>query len=84
MRIMGLVGVIGCAMAVHADMTGYRGDGTCVFPKANPPVACDEKTGSNILWKVAVPNWGHSQPVEMAGRVFVISEGGWPETQDFP
>jgi outer membrane protein assembly factor BamB len=72
------------AASALAQGTGYRGDGTCVFPKASPPITADEKTGQNILWKVPLPNWGHAFPVEMAGRVFVISEGGWPATQDLP
>jgi len=71
--------------AAETPWLGYRGaNGTGVFRDNNPPSAFDEKSGKNILWKAPMPNWGHSQPVEMAGRVFVISEGGWPESQDLP
>ncbi len=71
-------------------VVGYRGDGTGVFPGANPPTTWDDKTtstgsaqaGSNILWKVPMPNWGHSTPVPVAGRVFVTVEPGWK--CDFP
>jgi outer membrane protein assembly factor BamB len=66
------------------DWVGYRGPGgTCLFD-GNPPTSFDEKTGSNVLWKVPMPNWGHSAPVAIGKRVFVISEGGWPEAQDLP
>jgi outer membrane protein assembly factor BamB len=66
------------------DWVGYRGpNGTCVFPD-KPPTSCSEKTGQNMLWKIPMPNWGHSAPMVIGKRVFVISEGGWPETQDLP
>jgi outer membrane protein assembly factor BamB len=49
-----------------------------------PPVACDDRTGQNILWKAPVANWGHAQPVIVGDRLFVLSEGGWPAEQDLP
>lgn len=64
--------------------TGYRGPLSTGVHQGKPPVSCDEKTGENLRWKIPMPNWGHSQPVVCGNRVFVISEGGWPETQDFP
>jgi len=63
---------------------GYRGLGGTGVVAGDPPVACDDATGMNVLWKVPVANWGHSQPVVLGDAVLVVSEGGWPEGQDFP
>lgn len=65
-------------------MIGFRGDGSGVFPDSHPPVSCDEKTGQNVLWKAALPNWGYSQPIAVKDKVFVTCEPGWPEDHDFP
>jgi outer membrane protein assembly factor BamB len=61
-----------------AAWIGYRGpNGTGVFPDTKPPVDCDMKTGRNIVWKTPLPNWGHSSPVVVKDRAFVLSEPGW-------
>lgn len=68
-------------LAYDAGWTGYRGDGSGVFA-GNPPTAFNEKTGSNVLWKVPLPNWGQGCPAAAGGRVYLTCEGGWKE--DFP
>ena len=76
---------VSCAAAgaQNATVVGYRGDGSAVFD-GRPPIACNDTTGQNILWKVPLPNWGHSHPVVVAGKVLVTSEGGWPAGEDLP
>jgi hypothetical protein len=68
---------------VPATGIGFRGDGTGVYPDANPPVEWDERTGSNILWKAELPNWGYASPVPVGNRVLMITEPGyesiWPQ-----
>jgi outer membrane protein assembly factor BamB len=60
------------------EWIGYRGPGgSSVFRDARPPLKWDARTGENIRWRVPVANWGHSSPVAVNGRVFVVSEAGW-------
>jgi hypothetical protein len=42
-----------------------------------PVTDWDEKTGRNVLWKTAMPNWGHSCPIVVGDRVFLTAEPGW-------
>jgi outer membrane protein assembly factor BamB len=64
--------------AADAQTTiGYRGDGTNVFPGSKPPTSWDEKTGKNVLWKAALPNWGAGAPIAVKDRVFAMCEPGW-------
>jgi outer membrane protein assembly factor BamB len=48
---------------------GPRGDG--VVREANPPESWSEE--SNVIWKVALPGRGWSQPITAKGRVFVTT-----------
>jgi outer membrane protein assembly factor BamB len=62
--------------AEYAEMLknwpGLRGpDGLGVSPTANPPTAWDGKSGSNVLWKVAVPKAGANSPVVWGNRLFL-------------
>jgi outer membrane protein assembly factor BamB len=84
MRHLIVIGMVLWAAATNAQVVGYRCDGTSVFPKSNPPSQFDEATGKNVLWKVPLPNWGHSSPTVIDKKVFVTCEGGWPAGQDFP
>jgi outer membrane protein assembly factor BamB len=62
---------------VPATGIGFRGDGTGVIPDAKPPTVWDERTGTNILWKVPLPNWGLGCPTPVGNRVLVMSEPSW-------
>jgi len=55
---------------------GFRGDGTGVYPDADPPVAWGEASGKNIRWKAALPNWGYASPVPVGNRVLMLTEPG--------
>ncbi len=68
---------------VPASGIGYRGPGgTGVFPDSDPPVAWNDNTGRNILWKAPTANWGHGMPIVVGNRVLAVSEPGW--TSDWP
>ena len=81
----GLAVAAGGATAAAAEaVIGHRGDGSGVYPSADPPIEWDGRTGKNILWKAPMPNWGHSCPIEVpspvpgaGARVFVMVEPGW-------
>ena len=63
------------------EWIGYRGPGGFgIFRDAKPPLKWDVKTGENIRWRVPVANWGHSSPLLVRDRVFVVSEPGWKHT----
>ena len=53
--------------------SGWRGDGTGRYPKANPPLEWDIEEGTNILWKARVGK-SHSSPVVVGERVIVTAE----------
>lgn len=61
---------------------GFRGDGSSAFPNSQVPSSWDERTGSNILWKTPVANWGYACPVVVSNTAVVLSEPGW--TNDWP
>lgn len=52
---------------------GWRGDGTAQFPGAHPVVSWDEKTGSNVLWKLDLP-FGYGSPIAVGDRVFTQAD----------
>jgi outer membrane protein assembly factor BamB len=52
----------------------WRGPlGTGVAPHADPPITWDEREGTNIRWKTAIPGRGHSTPVVWGERVFLTT-----------
>ncbi|MFB3890743.1 MAG: PQQ-binding-like beta-propeller repeat protein [Phycisphaerae bacterium] len=57
-----------------ATAVGWRGDGTGLFPDANPPTVweADKKTG--ILWSVKVGKGTYSSPIVVGDKVFVAAE----------
>jgi outer membrane protein assembly factor BamB len=57
--------------APSISVMGWRGDGTGVYPAANPPNEWDD--AKNVRWRVTVGS-GFSSPVIAGGRVFVTSE----------
>jgi outer membrane protein assembly factor BamB len=68
--------------AAGPTMIGYRGDGFCEERAGDPPVHWDAATGSNILWKAELPNWGLGCPIAVKDRVFLVYEpdrdSDWP------
>jgi len=52
---------------------GWRGDGSGLFPKADPPTEWDIDTGKNILWK-AETGKSQSSPIVVGDRLFLTAE----------
>ena len=46
-------------------------DGLGVSPTADPPTAWDVASGSNVLWKVAVPKAGSNSPIVWGHQIFL-------------
>ena len=62
---------------------GFRYDNTGVFPPdARPPTDFDGPSGSNLLWKAPLPNFGNASPIVVpagtGARVLVLCDHGWP------
>ncbi len=55
---------------------GYRGDGTGRFAGATPVTHWDLGTGRNIRWRTRLPGGGHSTPIVVGDRVFVMADPG--------
>jgi outer membrane protein assembly factor BamB len=62
------VGLIGTAFAA----TGYRNDGTGVWPGTNAPTAWS--LTERLIWRTALPAWSNASPAVGAGKVCVCSE----------
>jgi outer membrane protein assembly factor BamB len=65
----------GCSLfrpSPPAPAIGWRGDGSGVFPGANPPI--DFSATENVVWQTALPSTGNATPVVVGDRVFVTSE----------
>ena len=64
----------GCLAQTAATRSfGWRGDGSGVFPNADPPAEWSTDTGTNILWQATVGK-GISSPVIAGDRVLVSAE----------
>lgn len=77
------VAAVSQALAADADaapvrpaMIGHRGDGTGVFPDDCRPVT-EWSERRNVVWKSPLANLGHTSPVCVGHRVFVMCEPGW-------
>ena len=66
-----LFGGVGLS-STQAQTTGWRGDGSGRFTKAEPPTKWS-KDSENILWKAALQK-GYSSPVLSGGRLFVTAQ----------
>ena len=58
-------------------VVGWRGDGTGVYPKSNPPTTWNRtESGSktNILWETKLPCYTWSTPIVVGDKIFTHSE----------
>ncbi len=62
------VGLFGSAYAA----TGYRNDGTGVWPGTSAPTAWS--LTEHLLWRTAMPAWSNASPAVGAGKVCVCGE----------
>ncbi len=62
----------GGAVAAAGATTGWRGDGSGVYPEASPPLAWSRT--ECVAWRVAIPRWSNACPVVQDGRVLVCAE----------
>lgn len=58
--------------ASSRQTTGWRGDGSGVYPGARPPIHWSSI--SNVVWKTALPSWSNASPALAPDRLFVVSE----------
>ena len=61
------------AISASADTCGWRGDGSGVYPAADPPTSWDYGKKAGILWSVKVGT-SFSAPVPSGDRVFLTVE----------
>jgi len=52
--------------------SGWRSDGSGVYPDADPPIAWS--TDKNVVWKIPLSTWSNASPVVAGDRVFVCAE----------
>jgi len=60
------------AIAICADIPGWRGDGSGRFPTANPPTTWSPT--SNVIWKTRLPAYSASSPILIGQRLFLCAE----------
>ena len=55
-------------------MVGFRGNGSGIYSARNIPTTWDIASGKNILWSAPLPECALSEPISIAGKVFVCCE----------
>jgi len=65
--------LLACVANASGQVSGWRGDGSGRWPKADPPIAWDGPTGKNIAWKTKVGK-GQSTPVVVGERALLTAE----------
>jgi outer membrane protein assembly factor BamB len=60
------------AALVHADIVGWRGDGTGRFPTATPPTTWSKT--QNLVWSTPLPGKSNSLPVIVGDKLFTCAE----------
>jgi outer membrane protein assembly factor BamB len=68
-----LAGCFAAAGSRADGVTGWRGDGSGIFPTAQPPLGWTGSAAGNIRWKAEV-GAGMSSPVVVGDRVLVTAE----------
>ena len=64
---------VGCTSLAAAETSvGWRGDGTGVYPDAQPPVKWSAT--ENVLWKTPLPGKSNASPILVEDRIFVCAE----------
>ncbi|HEY3396977.1 MAG TPA: PQQ-binding-like beta-propeller repeat protein [Armatimonadota bacterium] len=76
-RILTLAALVSFLLAVSlsgalAEVVGWRGDGTGVYPKATPPTTWAKD--KNVVWSTPLPSWGNSCPVLVGDKLFFCVE----------
>jgi len=63
-----------CASAAMTlvSATGWRTDGTGLYPEAKPVL--EWSTDKNVVWKTEMPDWGNSMPVLVEDKLFLNVE----------
>ena len=61
------------ATANEGNWPSFRGPGASGLGTGDPPMEWDLKTGTNVVWKTALPGLGHSSPVIWGERIFVTA-----------
>jgi outer membrane protein assembly factor BamB len=74
LNVMWIVWVaVGCTgLAAAETSVGWRGNGTGVYPDANPPVKWSAT--ENVLWKTPLPGKSNASPILVGDRIFICSE----------
>ena len=60
------------AMLAGSEVTGWRGDGTGLYPEAVPVI--EWSTEKNVIWKTPTPGWSNATPVITGGRLIILAE----------
>src|SRR4051812_9697495 len=63
-----------CALCSADAPTGWRQNGTGLFPKATPPT--EWAKDRNVLWKLKMPGRSFGSPVVLGDKLLVVSDPG--------
>jgi outer membrane protein assembly factor BamB len=58
--------------AAHAEIVGWRHDGTGEFPAADPPTMWTADSG--VIWKTRMPGPSNASPILVGNKIFVCSD----------
>lgn len=67
------------AVAAESNWPQFRGPEASGIADGSPPIEWNGESGTNVLWKTAIPGLGHSSPIIWGDKIFVtsaVSESG--------
>ena len=72
--LLALVLVV-CSTPLHADNTGFRGDGSGSAKASGLPTTWS--ADQNIVWRASLPGFGASSPITLGDKIFVTCYSGY-------
>ncbi len=57
---------------VAGELSGFRGDGAGLYPRATPPTSWSPE--SNVVWKTEMPDWSNASPLLLGKQLIVCAE----------
>jgi hypothetical protein len=56
---------------VAGELSGFRGDGAGLYPRATPPTSWSPE--SNVVWKTEMPDWSNASPLTRGSVMHVFA-----------
>lgn len=71
-HLLVLTAGLACLSGQAGEVTGFRDNGTGLYPGATPPTTWSPDAG--VVWKTALPDWSNSSPLLTGKQLIVCAE----------